>query len=184
MPPQVRGGLHARIAAAALADAQPETPSRLAALLLNSWVWGDMSALQIQRFAEAAVADGAGHRELQLLASIGSHGTMPNNCHRDLVQYRLRKPEIHAALNNIDIWVRKPPLHTVQAHQKILLPHELMAAIHEHHPDAFTSQILGGGPARISVALDDPWVSSGCIHIEMHGGGGHHPDVFTSNIFE
>ena len=148
MPPKARGGIQQRRAAAENAVAQPEEPSRLAALLLNSWVWGDMSALQLQKIAEAALADGAEHRDLRQLASIGSHGRAPNHCHRDLVEYRLRRPEIQGALSDITVWMRKPPLHTVMANQKILLPHELFAAIFQHHPEAFTSKILGGGPAR------------------------------------
>ena len=166
MPPKARGGLHARIAAAAADVAPPpEVPSQLANLLLNQWIWGDMSALQLQKTAAAAVADGADHRELKLLASIGSHGTMANNCHRDLAQYRLQKPEIERALTNITIWMRKAPLRTLEAQQQILLPHELFAAVHQYHPDAFRTHILGGGPAKFSVVPD-----GGRIWVHEMGG--------------
>ena len=89
MPPKARGGLHARIAAAAADVAPPpDVPSQLANLLLNQWIWGDMSALQLQKTAAAAVADGADHRELKLLASIGSHGTTDKDfMHRTVCTY-------------------------------------------------------------------------------------------------
>ena len=154
MAPKARGGLHGRLAAAApAAAAPPEPPSRLANLLLDQWVWGDMSAAQVQRFASAAVSDGAKHRDLMLLASIGSQGTCPGNCHRDLVEYRLRKPELLTALSDVKIWVRKPPLHSIEADQKILLPHDLIGQMYLHHADSFTSLILGGGPAKCSVVF-------------------------------
>jgi hypothetical protein len=152
MAPKAVRGLNARLAAAAAAPAAArEVPSSLASLLLKEWVWGHMPATQVQRLASAAVSDGADHRELRLLASIGTDGSNPGNCHRDLVEYRLRKPLLLSALTDIKVWVRKPPLHSIEAEQKILLPHQLIGDMYLHHPESFTSLILGGGPARPSA---------------------------------
>ena len=49
-----------------------ETPSVFTRYLLESWGFGLKSALVVQKEAAMAVADGAGHKDLAMLAKLGS----------------------------------------------------------------------------------------------------------------
>lgn len=78
-----RGGVRQRALAAAN-ETNPSQSGELPALLLRSWAWGDLSLPQVQRIADAAVADmgAAGGRpseQLKFLASMGGAGRQSHN---------------------------------------------------------------------------------------------------------
>ena len=75
------GGCHQRLALPAL----PTAPSHLGDRLLQLWAWGVLSATNVQWLAEGSILDGADHEQLKQLANIGSHGSYPGNCRRDLL---------------------------------------------------------------------------------------------------
>ncbi len=118
--------------------------SCLATLLIEKWSWGEMSARLLQQIAVAAVEDGCGHGELERIASIGSRGQNPQNCHRDLVDHRLQEPKIGGALSRIMVPLKVPPLRVKSCEQTILLPHALFASLFEHHPGAILERLCGG----------------------------------------
>ena len=78
-----RRGVRQRLADAVASHRPPV--SALASLCLGEWSWGLMPASKIQKINAACKADNdnrgvASHDEVCKLASLGSHGQMPNNC--------------------------------------------------------------------------------------------------------
>ena len=60
-------------------------PSHLGDRLLQLWAWCVLSATNVQWLAEGSILDGGDHEQLKQLAKIGSHGSYPGNCRRDLL---------------------------------------------------------------------------------------------------
>ena len=76
-------------------------PSNFATKLLSLWVYGKVSAAEVQRLSRLANLDGCTHPEIALLASAGNYGEQPGNCHRALLRSFCRKvfvaePFLHA----------------------------------------------------------------------------------------
>eukprot|EP00969_Alexandrium_andersonii_P336082 14854881-Alexandrium_andersonii.AAC.1 len=157
--------------------------SHLARLLLQEWCWSGMSPIKMQQIAAAAMQDGAKGNDLQSLATLGSSGQQPKNCHRDLVQ-RLKPPALGPAVYEIRLWykfrfnVLKPFL------VKCLLPHRLFAYLFSKHSKVFHQKFLGGGPATIEdfwtamrqhpAMRNHPMLSRGdykskCVPLGLHG---------------
>ena len=107
----------------------PDTSS-LATTLLTRWGEGQLSAIDVQQFAQAAVQDGATHPELTWLAQIGSHGLHPGNASRDLKGKYLKEtlaPEPYSA--KVSLFTTKDRTATFEQNVDLLLPHEWFATL-------------------------------------------------------
>ena len=63
--------------------------------LLEMFVLKQLSAVQVQTGAKAAVDGGLLHAEVIKMASIGSHGRYPNHCNEDLCKrFDLKNPSL------------------------------------------------------------------------------------------
>jgi hypothetical protein len=151
MAPKVRGGHRQKRrklidASAALEDSEASaTPgasdasrghvpvndtSSLATTLLTRWGEGQLSAIDVQQFAQAAVQDGATHPEITWIAQLGSHGLHPGNVSRDLKAKYLQEtlaPEPYSA--KISLFTTKDRTATVEQNVDLLLPHEWFAKL-------------------------------------------------------
>ena len=58
--------------------------SNLVTRLLLQWASGHLSATEVQKICHAACLDGLTHPEVVAIAAIGSWGSQPGNCNRDL----------------------------------------------------------------------------------------------------
>ena len=104
------------------------------------------STCQDAKFNGQAVTTGS-----MMLASLGTFGKYPQNCERDYhrMQKRVR---LHANIN-LDITYEKIEMKTCvgnkveQQEIGFLLPHEVLAFLHEHQP-AWEHAILGGDDQR------------------------------------
>ena len=151
MAPKVRGGHHQKRrklldASATFEDSEASaTPgasdasrrhvpvndtSSLATTLLTRWGEGQLSAIDVQQFAQAAVQDGATHPELTWLAQLGSHGLHPGNVSRDLKAKYLQEtlaPEPYSA--KVSLFTTKDRTATFEQNVDLLLPHEWFAKL-------------------------------------------------------
>ena len=59
-------------------------PCALWCLLMKKFAIGELSAVEVQQLAAAAVKSGATSAEMRELQSLGSMGTCPGNCFRDM----------------------------------------------------------------------------------------------------
>ena len=164
---------------------EPEGQSHLAKLLINEWAWGNLSSPVVQKIASAAVADGATHRHVKDLASLGAHGLYPGNTHRDLLN-KLATPIVPAALRDYTMWAKLPFLKTVELSQKILFPHALFSNIYTHDQGLFEDIFMGGDKKRVvefwdqmatteryptTQIKDKPNHKTHCIPLGLHGDG-------------
>jgi len=104
--------------------------SSLATTLLTRWGEGQLSAIDVQQFAQAAVQDGATHPELTWLAQLGSHGLHPGNVSRDLKAKYLQEtlaPEPYSA--KVSLFTTKDRTATFEQNVDLLLPHEWFAKL-------------------------------------------------------
>lgn len=182
------GGCRQQARWAAAEGLQATAQSALGNLLVEKWAWGDLSGPMVQAIASAAVADGATHKDLDKLAQLGSHGAHQSNIHRDMLR-ALKPTPISGALTSMAVFVRKPPAQITKVQQPILWPHELFAAIYEHHPEGFVQRLCGGSqdnlakfwnamkhppahPAYASHPLAAmPGHEKTCVPIALHGDG-------------
>lgn len=66
-------------------DGEPfDENSPLGLLLLQKFALGGLSAIEVQKLAEAATASGAKAWDLGKLSQLGGCGSSPQNCYRDL----------------------------------------------------------------------------------------------------
>ena len=104
--------------------------SSLATTLLTRWGEGQLSAIDVQQFAQAAVHDGATHPEITWLAHLGSHGLHPGNVSRDLKAKYLQEtsaPEPYSA--KVSLYTTKDRTATFEQNVDLLLPHEWFAKL-------------------------------------------------------
>ena len=69
-----------------------------------AWGTHGVTPAFVQRIAEAAVQDGLCHREVLILARLGSAGAFVNNAWRDL-KNKLKSSPITKALSTIQVYV-------------------------------------------------------------------------------
>ena len=180
-------GLHQKmqLQMAVMNTGEPEGQSHLARLLINEWAWGNLSSPVFQKIASAAEADGATHKDVKTLASLGAHGLYPGNTHRDLLR-KLATPIVPSALMDYTMWIKLPFLKTAQVNQKILLPHALFSHIYTHDQGLFEEVFMGGDKKRVSEFWDQigtteryhtthikikPNHKTHCIPLGLHGDG-------------
>jgi len=61
-------------------------PCPLWCVLLKKFAMGKMSAVEVQEMAAAAVKSGANSAEMLELEALGSYGSKPGNCNRDMLR--------------------------------------------------------------------------------------------------
>ena len=124
------------------------TVSGLARWLLVEYVFGFLSALQLQKCAFLAVQDGINNPELSLLAGVGSNGRYPHNIadqmktflKRYLAPIVLPEPEPR----EIPLKLLKGPregIHLIK--QYFMFPHRWFAFMHRYFPAIYAANIRG-----------------------------------------
>ncbi|CAE8586409.1 unnamed protein product, partial [Polarella glacialis] len=117
--------------------------SCLAQFLLSMFAWGHFSPQRVQHIAALACKDFAKNEpdwlaDLEALASLGTHGALANNIHRDLMakmQALPRLPEpFHVKLKFAE------PLGWQD--QGIMLPHEMFSVIFHKYPKTWRKSVL------------------------------------------
>ena len=105
--------------------------------LLKDWAWDQMSAVKLQRLAEAGVRDGASHPELLRMAKIGGRGsqTARGNAQRDLIRHFCKK-EAHYLIHKLE----------GSLVDTCVMPHEFMHFLYTHFPLQFSAR-MGAVPA-------------------------------------
>lgn len=129
---------------------EPSSSHNLYSLLISKWSWGVFSAPLVQELADAAVRDGCEDPALKSLASIGSGGRFPGNCHRDILNI-VPPTHAHKALSKFQVSIAQRPHGFLEVEHSLLLPHELFHIIYTHHPETFASGILGGGSDTVEL---------------------------------
>ena len=137
------GGYKQRLERSRGQSSNAQRESELGKLLVSEWAWGAMSAPQIQRFAAAALSDGSPHNDIAVLASLGSCGRYPANCHSELVS-KLAPTYAATALSQFPLFTKKLPMGICKSPHTMLLPHELFATMFKNHPKFFLENICGG----------------------------------------
>ena len=111
--------------------------SNLSMLLLSLWSHGHLSAKLSQEIAHMAVLDGAEGEELATMASAGTWGSHPGNCHRDFMTHFFHDVKIPMAQ---DVVVTcKDPKTSKSSNEKanIMLPHLLFSDLACNYRDQF-----------------------------------------------
>ena len=129
-----RGGIRQRLAEQAV----PNVASKLAQYLITSWAWGGMSPQQVQQISHLAKQDLEASgiacdilTEWDMLASIGSYGAHPNNCHRDLLT-KLTPSKI-ASPSEFSLPMKcKGVQASVTRQQTAFWPHEMFASLYHN----------------------------------------------------
>ena len=136
-----RGGVRARVSAAATSSSSTAVNADLRDLPLNSelkadWALGKLTSGQVQRYALNAMRQGAGG--LQDLARAGSEGRNPQNVFRAL------KTAFGLPRGATDIdWIDLPMLGGRHVAHPFLLPHRFFASLLCAREDMFRSTISG-----------------------------------------
>lgn len=172
----------------ALAMAEPPpSESQLATHLLDAWSWGRMSAVEVQRIAACAAADGLNHRDVVVLSKLGSSGAHPNNVNKELIA-KVRDMQALEALYSFKARYKIPGMgaRIADVEHVALLPHQLFATMYESYHKTFVEQLLGGDLANTTKfwtamrnhpsMVDHPMFSRKdpfkyAIPISVHGDG-------------
>ena len=129
-----KGGIRRR-AVEREAVAAPTRKSALAGLLLEKWSWGEISAVQVQKFADAACQDGVTHPDVVALARMGGAGSIHGNVHRDLVRHLPDNSLPNSFAWQVPLLRRKGGnVGVILQEHHFVLPHEWFAALYEHYP--------------------------------------------------
>ena len=124
--------------------------SKLASYLIESWAWGRLSPRDVQKIAELALLDvesaleqQCGLEDLRVLSSLGSRGSHPNNCSRDLERALSSNtmPDPYSVMlplaNNSGRGFK-------EFEQRFLLPHDLFALLFKDYNAAFQKHVCPG----------------------------------------
>ena len=143
--------------------------SLLADWLKKQWAWGELSPQTVQQISSLAKKDmqaaGASEipQDLVSLSMLGSQGTHPNNCHRDLMSLVADASYLPKPLQ-VAIPMKIPG---GQALQSIMLPHEVAHAVWVSYPAHWENTFLPGGKGALvefwkkfqhHPAMQDHWL--------------------------
>ena len=118
------------------------------------WAWGVISPQVVQHLMTLFTQDlttlagdskdtwGMSTYLVDILAGLGSDGTISGNIHRDLIR-RLPKspmPSLHYFMNPLTHKV----LGDFESSMCMILPHELFASLYHNYRDAFFSYVVPG----------------------------------------
>ena len=119
-------------------SAKVPSQDALSSALLTLWCTGELSAIALQKLANAAILEGVRSKRMQDLNRLGTWGQHASNVHRDLVQLCSKDVRLPAAtsskvpcLDNNE----NPPL--TDEDMPILLPHSLIAALARDYPHQY-----------------------------------------------
>ena len=163
-----KGGLHQRMQAAKRTcepSASEGNSSSLAQWLKEQWSWGQLSPQTVQHVAALATRDmvaaeaGSIPADLLQLSKLGSEGSHPNNCHRDLLALvadvsKLPKP--------FPI-IMPMKVQGDKALQSIFLPHVVFHHLWVHYKDHWMSSFLPTGKAGL-VCFWNNFQHHPCMH--------------------
>ena len=185
-----RGGVRQRLKRALEKDTHDI--NHLETRLLELWGWGSVSAPVVQSIAEAAALDLESTwqtvpQSIEGLAKIGTQGSWPGNCHRDLVQRfapKIRLPE--------PVMLDLPMVSARQGAEgdvfpmawPVMAPHHLWECLHKHFPIEVDA-ILGKGAQHFWQQLgpmdprraNNPAAGKHAVPLLVHGDKG----TFTDN---
>ena len=100
-----------------------------------------MSAVAVQSIAAAALLDGAEHPELEQLASAGSYGVHPGNCHRDIMVRFAGDVKI-ADADHVGTFLRDPKTsNIVEQPVAVFLPHKMIHKLAAEYGQVTSSPI-------------------------------------------
>ena len=134
-PPPVGGHQQKRQWSSGASSSSTGSSSALAKFLIDQWSWGAMSAPTIQKIAFAARQDGLSHAEITIIASLGSEGRNPQNCHVELLK-KLSPMPIASTLSSMTVHMRKSANLITRLQHEVLLPHELFSCMYHSHPNS------------------------------------------------
>ena len=127
-------GIRQRIAAANERERANMDASVLCTLLLNMFAWGELSAQQCQKIADASWKDAQAYKgeeahldDLLCVAKIGSFGRYANKCYADLMSTLPRRVKVP------EPFVPKLPTTFGFLNQAMLLPHELFSCLYNEY---------------------------------------------------
>ena len=148
-----RGGANQRLAGQRVLDDRGF--SYLARLLISMWSFGFISAVMVQRLAEAATKDGMTHPDVVKLAKLGCDGKYLGNCRRDLLSKFLPRFKLPKPLNvGLTLISKHGP---VDGTALFLPPTLLIGLIWKFYRKAFET-LFGENPKAFwdAVPVDDP----------------------------
>ena len=150
-PKRRKGGQRQRLQQEAAETAGHSVDSALAEFLECAWAWGDLSPQQVQVIASKALSDTTNCNcetqpaRLLKLASLGTAGAHPSNCHRDLMAYlpqQSRLPSAHQVMM---------PFKAGPLLQSLMLPHEVFSKLYHQYPEYWRSCFLPGGDKELAA---------------------------------
>ena len=116
-------------------DWKLETP--LAILLLQKFCWGNLSAAEVQLFADTAMKSRAKGKDLACLAKLGGHGFSKNNCHRDLCRNFFSGTKTTPTPTQIETTMNVKDSHgaivTAKKAVPMVLPHHWVQSLEENN---------------------------------------------------
>ena len=113
--------------------------------LVESWCWGELSAVRVQCLALCAVQDGCAEASLARLSKLGAEGAHAGNCHRDLLEFlrRLKLPRTpEAVVETVPLRLRTEGPATLVEHPYMPL-HRLFAHMFQHWPSEWRKTVFG-----------------------------------------
>eukprot|EP00973_Karenia_brevis_P011751 1592051-Karenia_brevis.AAC.1 len=123
-------------------------PSSLVEALLYLWAWGVLSATVVQQLAKAAYDDGLQHPDVECLASLGTWGRNPNNCRRDLVDFKLNRIWLLDCVSPVKLPVSIKKT-VIKAWVNMVLPHKIFAYMYRNNREMWVNKFLGGGIQKV-----------------------------------
>lgn len=115
--------------------------------MVMRWSWGEMSPQELQHMADLIeqdlrnlLAGGLDMRLLKTLSGLGSKGSSPQHCHRDLLT-RLPTPKL-GTMSTFKIYLEHSVFGVSEAMSGIVWPHELFANLYHHHNAAFFTYMV------------------------------------------
>ena len=130
----------------------------LASALTKMWGLGLLSARNLQFLASCALQDGLENKAIEQLAALGTFGSHPANCHRDMIRGVCKTMNLEASLVTVPALDSKtdPPQITIST--PWLPPHLLVAELARNYPQHMEA-IFGFSKAKrfwLEIKPDDP----------------------------
>ena len=149
-----RGGHNQRAVAAAASDA-PVSDDRLGIFLIQEFSWGTYTAIDCNRIAALATADGARGTILDKIAGVGTRGRNRQNCHRELItycQHLLGGKKFDVSTCRLPMVVtRGEDIGPQPVTHGYIDPREWFSFLYHNFRDSWTARFLGNGPSEVKM---------------------------------